>query len=147
MVGRVSLKNKEMSHTFQHAYFTIWHDFSWHIKESRVEKTILFWMRNFNKGRRTALKPGSSSCSNAYILVFFSFQQEIKSSNTLFKIKDLKQSTLYCFTIRIELMTYLRFQLIGLQTVPECYRTTISGINLFLFFFLYDGTDVGHWVV
>ena len=84
MVGRVSLKNKEMSHTFQHAYFTIWHDFSWHIKESRVEKTILFWMRNFSKGRRTALKPGSGSCSNAYILVFFSFQQEIKTSNTLF---------------------------------------------------------------
>ena len=74
-------------------------------------------------------------------------KKEIKTSNTLFKIKDLKQSTLYCFTIQIELMTYSRFHLIGLQTVPECYRTTISGINLFLFFFLYDGTDVGHWVV
>lgn len=53
-------------------------------------------------------------------------KKEIKTSNTLFKIKDLKQSTLYCFTIQIELMTYSRFHLIGLQTVPECYRTTIS---------------------
>lgn len=100
-------------------------------------------MRNFNKGRRTALKPGSDSFSNTYIL-FFPFQQEIKTSDTLFKIKDLKQLTLYCFTIRVELMAYLDFQLLGLQTVPECYRTTISGIILFLLFFLYDGMGVGH---
>uniref|UniRef100_A0A669QRX7 Fibronectin type-III domain-containing protein n=1 Tax=Phasianus colchicus TaxID=9054 RepID=A0A669QRX7_PHACC len=53
-------------------------------------------------------------------------KKEIKTSDTLFKIKDLKQLTLYCFTIRVELMTYLDFQLLGLQTVPECYRTTIS---------------------
>ncbi|POI33204.1 hypothetical protein CIB84_003046 [Bambusicola thoracicus] len=53
-------------------------------------------------------------------------KKEIKTSDTLFKIKDLKQSTLYCFTVRVELMTYLDVQLIGLQTVPECYRTTIS---------------------
>ncbi|XP_042722314.1 interferon gamma receptor 2 [Lagopus leucura] len=53
-------------------------------------------------------------------------KKEIKTSDTLFKIKDLKQLTLYCFTIRVELMAYLDFQLLGLQTVPECYRTTIS---------------------
>ncbi|OXB70667.1 UNVERIFIED_CONTAM: hypothetical protein H355_012337 [Colinus virginianus] len=53
-------------------------------------------------------------------------KKEIKTSDTLFKIKDLKQSTLYCFTIQVELMAYLDFQLLGLQAVPECYRTTIS---------------------
>uniref|UniRef100_A0A8C9F4M3 Fibronectin type-III domain-containing protein n=1 Tax=Pavo cristatus TaxID=9049 RepID=A0A8C9F4M3_PAVCR len=53
-------------------------------------------------------------------------KKEIKTSDTLFKIKDLKQLTLYCFTIRVELLAYLDFQLLGLHTVPECYRTTIS---------------------
>ncbi|NXV79283.1 INGR2 protein, partial [Atlantisia rogersi] len=46
--------------------------------------------------------------------------------NTLFKIKSLKESTLYCFSIQVELMTYSDHWLLGLQSVPECSRTTMS---------------------
>ncbi|NXK10218.1 INGR2 protein, partial [Herpetotheres cachinnans] len=53
-------------------------------------------------------------------------KKETKMSNTLFKIRNLKELTLYCFRVRVELMTYSDFQLLGLQSVPECYRTTIS---------------------
>ncbi|NXK28665.1 INGR2 protein, partial [Arenaria interpres] len=48
-------------------------------------------------------------------------KEETKTSNTLFKIENLKESTLYCFRIQVELM-----QLLGLQSAPECHRTTIS---------------------
>ncbi|XP_065506966.1 interferon gamma receptor 2 [Caloenas nicobarica] len=51
---------------------------------------------------------------------------EIKRSNTLFKIENLKESTLYCFRIQVVLKTYLDLQLLGLPSVPECYRTTVS---------------------
>ncbi|XP_021260273.1 interferon gamma receptor 2 [Numida meleagris] len=53
-------------------------------------------------------------------------KKEIKTSNTLFKIKNLKQWTLYCFTIQVELITYSDSGLLGLQRAPVCYRTTIS---------------------
>nr|XP_009480376.1 PREDICTED: interferon gamma receptor 2 [Pelecanus crispus] len=53
-------------------------------------------------------------------------KKEIKTSNTLFKIGNLKESTLYCFRIQVELMTHLDLQLLGLQSAPDCYRTTIS---------------------
>ncbi|NXI59240.1 INGR2 protein, partial [Chloroceryle aenea] len=53
-------------------------------------------------------------------------KKETKTSNTLFKIGNLKELTLYCFKIQVELMTRLNFQLLGLPSVPECYRTTIS---------------------
>ncbi|NXL94832.1 INGR2 protein, partial [Alectura lathami] len=52
-------------------------------------------------------------------------KKETKMSNTLFKIKNLKQLTLYCFTIQVELM-HTESQRLGLQSVPRCYRTTIS---------------------
>uniref|UniRef100_A0A8C4U3Y6 Fibronectin type-III domain-containing protein n=1 Tax=Falco tinnunculus TaxID=100819 RepID=A0A8C4U3Y6_FALTI len=53
-------------------------------------------------------------------------KKETKTSNTLFKIRNLKELTLYCFRIQVELITYSDFQLLGLQSVPECYRTTMS---------------------
>ncbi|NXU21618.1 INGR2 protein, partial [Thalassarche chlororhynchos] len=53
-------------------------------------------------------------------------KKETKTSNTLFKIRNLKELTLYCFRIQVELMTHSDLQLLGLQSVPECYRTTIS---------------------
>lgn len=59
-----------------------------------------------------------------------SFKQEKKTSDTLFKIENLKESTLYCFRIQVELTRHLDLSLLGLQSVPECHRTTISGINL-----------------
>ncbi|NXG83827.1 INGR2 protein, partial [Stercorarius parasiticus] len=53
-------------------------------------------------------------------------EKETKTSNTLFKIENLKELTLYCFSIRVELTTYSDLQLLGLQSVPECHRTTVS---------------------
>ncbi|NWW93178.1 INGR2 protein, partial [Rhynochetos jubatus] len=47
-------------------------------------------------------------------------------SNTLFKIDNLKESTLYCFRIQVELIISPTFQLSGLQSAPECYKTTVS---------------------
>lgn len=81
------------------------------------------------------LKHGEGICvgdrsgffTNTYI--FLSFKQEIKLSNTLFKIENLKELTLYCFRIQVVLKVYPDLQLLGLPSVPECYRTTISGMN------------------
>ncbi|KFQ83867.1 Interferon gamma receptor 2, partial [Phoenicopterus ruber ruber] len=53
-------------------------------------------------------------------------KKEMKMSNTLFKIENLKELTLYCFRIQVELITYSDLQLLGLQSVPDCYRTTAS---------------------
>ncbi|NXL63947.1 INGR2 protein, partial [Chordeiles acutipennis] len=53
-------------------------------------------------------------------------KKETQTSNTLFKIGDLKEMTLYCFRIQVELMTHSHLQLLGLQSVPECHTTTIS---------------------
>ncbi|NXC71920.1 INGR2 protein, partial [Anhinga anhinga] len=53
-------------------------------------------------------------------------KEETTTKNTLFKIGNLKEATLYCFRIQVELMTYLDPQLLGLQSIPECYRTKIS---------------------
>ncbi|NXI65815.1 INGR2 protein, partial [Anseranas semipalmata] len=53
-------------------------------------------------------------------------KKETETSNALFKIKNLKQLTLYCFTIRVELTLHLDRQIHGLQSIPECYRTTMS---------------------
>ncbi|XP_042644489.1 interferon gamma receptor 2 isoform X2 [Tyto alba] len=53
-------------------------------------------------------------------------KKEIKRRNTLFKIINLKELTLYCFRIQVELMTHSDLQLLGQQSVPECYRTTVS---------------------
>ncbi|XP_075627085.1 interferon gamma receptor 2 [Balearica regulorum gibbericeps] len=53
-------------------------------------------------------------------------KKETQMSNTLFKIRNLKELTLYCFSIQVELVTYSDLQLLGLQSDPECYRTTIS---------------------
>ncbi|NWH56759.1 INGR2 protein, partial [Geococcyx californianus] len=53
-------------------------------------------------------------------------KKEMETDNTLFKIRNLKESTLYCFRIQVELMTHLRHDLFGQQSAPKCYRTTIS---------------------
>ncbi|NXU54186.1 INGR2 protein, partial [Turnix velox] len=53
-------------------------------------------------------------------------KKETKTSNTLIKIENLKELTLYCFKIQVELLTHSDFQLLGLQSDPECHRTTIS---------------------
>ncbi|XP_050771039.1 interferon gamma receptor 2 isoform X1 [Gymnogyps californianus] len=53
-------------------------------------------------------------------------KKETKTSNTLFEIRNLKELTLYCFRIQVELMIHSDLKLLGLQSVPECYRTKIS---------------------
>uniref|UniRef100_A0A8C3BEX9 Uncharacterized protein n=1 Tax=Cairina moschata TaxID=8855 RepID=A0A8C3BEX9_CAIMO len=52
--------------------------------------------------------------------------KEMWVNNALFKIENLKQMTLYCFTIEIELVKYLHDQIPGLQRIPECYRTPMN---------------------
>ncbi|KAK2527187.1 Ifngr2 [Columba guinea] len=63
-------------------------------------------------------------------------KREIKLSNTLFKIENLKELTLYCFRIQVVLKVYPDLQLLGLPSVPECYRTTIS-----------EATKTGHLIL
>ncbi|XP_068768806.1 interferon gamma receptor 2 isoform X2 [Struthio camelus] len=58
-------------------------------------------------------------------------KKETKTSNTLFKIRNLKEMTLYCFKVQVEFMIDPDLQILGLQSVPECYRTTVS-VGLFL---------------
>ncbi|NXS51571.1 INGR2 protein, partial [Brachypteracias leptosomus] len=53
-------------------------------------------------------------------------KKETKISNTLFRIGNLKELTLYCFTIQVELMESSYPSLLGLPSVPMCHRTTIS---------------------
>ncbi|NXJ61933.1 INGR2 protein, partial [Rostratula benghalensis] len=53
-------------------------------------------------------------------------KKETRTSSTLFKIENLKEMTLYCFRIQVELTTYSDLQLLGLESAPECHRTTIS---------------------
>ncbi|XP_064327017.1 interferon gamma receptor 2 isoform X2 [Phalacrocorax carbo] len=53
-------------------------------------------------------------------------EKEAKMRSTLFKIENLKESTLYCFSIQVEFMSSLDLQLLGLQSNPVCYRTEIS---------------------
>lgn len=89
-----------------------------------------------NLGRRIALKADFYSNTCIFLL---SFKQEMWVNNALFKIENLKQMTLYCFTIEIELVKYLHDQIPGLQRIPECYRTPMNGTSLFSLLFLYDG--------
>ncbi|NXH19466.1 INGR2 protein, partial [Bucco capensis] len=53
-------------------------------------------------------------------------KKEMTTRNTLFKIGNLKELTLYCFRIQAELMTQLDLQLLGLQSALVCSRTTVS---------------------
>lgn len=89
-----------------------------------------------NMGRRIVLKADFYSNTSIFLL---SFKQEMWVNNALFKIENLKQMTLYCFTIEIELVKYLHEQIPGLQRIPECYRTPMNGTSLFSLLFLYDG--------
>ncbi|NWI98779.1 INGR2 protein, partial [Crypturellus undulatus] len=53
-------------------------------------------------------------------------KKEMSTSNTLFKITDLKESTLYCFKVQVEFMTPPGFEILGLPSAPQCYSTTVS---------------------
>ncbi|NWH98416.1 INAR1 protein, partial [Tichodroma muraria] len=52
-------------------------------------------------------------------------EKKLIESETLFKIGNLKESTLYCFTIQVQLEIYSG-HLEGQQRAPECHRTALS---------------------
>ncbi|NXA17111.1 INGR2 protein, partial [Ibidorhyncha struthersii] len=53
-------------------------------------------------------------------------KKEKTTRNTLFKIENLKELTLYCFRIQVKLMSRSDLPLLGLQSIPKCHKTTIS---------------------
>ncbi|NXH45342.1 INGR2 protein, partial [Dicaeum eximium] len=52
-------------------------------------------------------------------------EKKLSESKTLFQIGNLKESTLYCFSIQVQLKIYSG-HLLGQQSAPECHRTTLS---------------------
>ncbi|NXO86654.1 INAR1 protein, partial [Sitta europaea] len=53
-------------------------------------------------------------------------EKELIEGNTLFQIGNLKESTLYCFSIRVQLRIYSGHFLQGEQRAPECHSTALS---------------------
>uniref|UniRef100_A0A8C5J030 Fibronectin type-III domain-containing protein n=1 Tax=Junco hyemalis TaxID=40217 RepID=A0A8C5J030_JUNHY len=53
-------------------------------------------------------------------------KQKLSESNTLFQIGNLKESTLYCFRVQVQLRIYSGELLEGLPSAPECHRTALS---------------------
>ncbi|NXQ14901.1 INGR2 protein, partial [Peucedramus taeniatus] len=53
-------------------------------------------------------------------------EKKLSESNTLFQIGNLKESTLYCFSIQLQLKIYSGHLLEGQQSAPECHRTALS---------------------
>ncbi|NXA65290.1 INGR2 protein, partial [Mohoua ochrocephala] len=52
-------------------------------------------------------------------------ERKLSESKTLFQIGNLKESTLYCFSIQVQLKIYSG-HLLGQQSAPECHRTALS---------------------
>ncbi|NXU33811.1 INGR2 protein, partial [Drymodes brunneopygia] len=53
-------------------------------------------------------------------------EKKLSESKTLVQIGNLKESTLYCFSIRVQLKIYSGHWLQGQQSAPECHRTALS---------------------
>ncbi|NWW82096.1 INGR2 protein, partial [Climacteris rufus] len=53
-------------------------------------------------------------------------EKELRESKTLFQIGNLEESTLYCFSIQVELEIYSGRFLQGEHSAPECHRTALS---------------------
>ncbi|NXA09135.1 INGR2 protein, partial [Sapayoa aenigma] len=53
-------------------------------------------------------------------------EKELVERKTLFQIGNLKESTLYCFSIRVEFELDHGDVLVGQQSAPECHTTVIS---------------------
>ncbi|NXM46015.1 INGR2 protein, partial [Gymnorhina tibicen] len=52
-------------------------------------------------------------------------EKKLSDINTLLQIENLKESTLYCFSVQVELQIYSS-HLLGQQSAPECHRTALS---------------------
>ncbi|NWW21314.1 INGR2 protein, partial [Falcunculus frontatus] len=53
-------------------------------------------------------------------------EKKLSGSKTLFQIGNLKESTLYCFSIQVRLKIFSGHWLEGEQSAPECHRTALS---------------------
>ncbi|NXC07661.1 INGR2 protein, partial [Orthonyx spaldingii] len=53
-------------------------------------------------------------------------EKKLSESKTLFQIGNLKESTLYCFSIQVQLKIYSGHLLQGEKSAPECHRTALS---------------------
>uniref|UniRef100_A0A674HKF9 Fibronectin type-III domain-containing protein n=1 Tax=Taeniopygia guttata TaxID=59729 RepID=A0A674HKF9_TAEGU len=53
-------------------------------------------------------------------------EKKLSESKTRFEIGNLKESTLYCFSIQVQLKIYSGHLLEGQQSAPECHRTALS---------------------
>ncbi|NXN82540.1 INGR2 protein, partial [Bombycilla garrulus] len=53
-------------------------------------------------------------------------EKKLSESQTLFQIGNLKESTLYCFTVRVRLEIFSGDFLRGQPSAPECHRTALS---------------------
>ncbi|NXY11988.1 INGR2 protein, partial [Pteruthius melanotis] len=53
-------------------------------------------------------------------------EKKLSESKTLFQIGNLKESTLYCFSVQVQLKIYSGHWLEGQQSAPECHRTALS---------------------
>uniref|UniRef100_A0A8D2MNR4 Fibronectin type-III domain-containing protein n=1 Tax=Zonotrichia albicollis TaxID=44394 RepID=A0A8D2MNR4_ZONAL len=51
---------------------------------------------------------------------------KLSESKTLFQIGNLKESTLYCFRVQVQLRIYSGQLLEGLPSAPKCHRTALS---------------------
>ncbi|XP_014111087.1 PREDICTED: interferon gamma receptor 2, partial [Pseudopodoces humilis] len=67
-------------------------------------------------------------------------KQKLSESKTLFQIGNLKESTLYCFSVQVQLKIYSGHFLQGQQSAPECHRTALSeatqAVHIILLFVL-----------
>ncbi|NXT64668.1 INGR2 protein, partial [Chaetops frenatus] len=52
-------------------------------------------------------------------------EKKLSESKTLFQIGNLKESTLYCFSIQLQLKIFSGHLLQGQQSAPECHRTAL----------------------
>ncbi|CAN8197105.1 unnamed protein product [Coccothraustes coccothraustes] len=52
--------------------------------------------------------------------------EELTESKTLFQIGNLKEATLYCFSVQVQLNIYSGHLLEGQPSAPECHRTALS---------------------
>lgn len=65
-------------------------------------------------------------CAVTPFLLSVSFQQRLSVIETLFQIGNLKESTVYCFSVQVQLEIFSG-HLLGEQSAPECHSTALSG--------------------
>lgn len=104
-------------------------------------------MRNLNGGGIFVLKTGLVFTVTPFCVSVVPFQQKLSESKTLFQIENLKESTLYCFSIQVQLKIYSGHFLEGQQSAPQCHRTALSGMERECCFWMeWDGVGHESWI-